>query len=69
MRSAVEGAANATAARGDSTARVIFEFDGNKAALPRAGRLTALGVLTDTDNTGAGAEALCGDIRFLPAPD
>jgi hypothetical protein len=35
----------------------------------RPGRLTAVGVLTDTDNTGTSAEAWYGDIRFLPAPD
>jgi len=33
------------------------------------GRLTAVGVLTDTDNTKADAEAWYGDIRFLPGPD
>ena len=31
------------------------------------GKLIAVGVLTDTDNTGATAEAWYGDIRFLPA--
>ena len=31
------------------------------------GRLTAVGVLTDTDNTGSRAEAWYGDIRFDPA--
>jgi hypothetical protein len=30
------------------------------------GRLIAVGVLTDTDNTGASAESWYGDIRFLP---
>ena len=35
----------------------------------RPGRLTAVGVLTDTDNTRSRAEAWYGDIRFLPAPD
>jgi len=32
------------------------------------GRLTAVGVLTDTDNTDSHAEAWYGDIRFQPAP-
>ncbi len=32
-----------------------------------AGLLTAVGVLTDTDNTGATVDAWYGDIRFLPA--
>jgi hypothetical protein len=32
------------------------------------GRLTAIGVLTDTDNTDAHAEAWYGDIRLEPAP-
>jgi Protein of unknown function (DUF3047) len=31
------------------------------------GQLLAVGVLTDTDNTGANVEAWYGDIRFLPA--
>ena len=31
------------------------------------GQLMAVGVLTDTDNTGASVEAWYGDIRFLPA--
>jgi hypothetical protein len=31
------------------------------------GRLLAVGVLTDTDNTGGHAEAWYGDIRFVPA--
>jgi hypothetical protein len=31
------------------------------------GRLTAVGVLTDTDNTGAQVEAWYGDIQFAPA--
>jgi hypothetical protein len=31
--------------------------------------LRVVGVLTDTDNTGAEAEAWYGDIRFLPAPE
>jgi hypothetical protein len=31
------------------------------------GTLTDVGVLTDTDNTGAAAEAWYGDIRFVPA--
>ncbi len=31
------------------------------------GRLIAVGVMTDTDNTGAKAQAWYGDIRFLPA--
>jgi hypothetical protein len=35
----------------------------------RPGRLTAVGVLTDTDNTKSSAEAWYGDIRFLPMPD
>jgi hypothetical protein len=30
------------------------------------GPLTAVGVLTDTDNTGKSVEAWYGDIRFLP---
>lgn len=33
----------------------------------KPGRLIAIGVLTDTDNTGETAEAWYGDIRFLPA--
>ncbi len=32
------------------------------------GRLVAVGVMTDTDNTGASVDAWYGDIRFLPAP-
>ncbi len=32
------------------------------------GLLTDVGVLTDTDNTGATVDAWYGDIRFLPAP-
>ena len=32
------------------------------------GMLTDVGVLTDTDNTGATVEAWYGDIRFVPAP-
>ena len=32
------------------------------------GPLTAVGVLTDTDNTDGHAEAWYGDIRFEPAP-
>jgi hypothetical protein len=32
------------------------------------GKLIAVGVLTDTDNTGATAEAWYGDIRLLPRP-
>ncbi|CAG9177694.1 hypothetical protein LMG23992_03570 [Cupriavidus laharis] len=31
------------------------------------GRITAYGLLTDTDNTGATARAWYGDLRFLPA--
>jgi hypothetical protein len=31
------------------------------------GPLTEVGILTDTDNTGASVEAWYGDIRFLPA--
>ncbi len=31
------------------------------------GTLTAVGVLTDTDNTGGSAEAWYGDLQFLPA--
>ena len=31
------------------------------------GRLTDVGVLTDTDNTGDTVDAWYGDIRFLPA--
>lgn len=31
------------------------------------GPLTAVGVLTDTDNTGGSVEAWYGDLRFLPA--
>jgi hypothetical protein len=31
------------------------------------GLLTGIGVLTDTDNTGASVDAWYGDIRFLPA--
>lgn len=30
--------------------------------------LTDVGILTDTDNTGATVEAWYGDIRFLAAP-
>ena len=32
------------------------------------GLLTDVGVLTDTDNTGATVDAWYGDIRLLPAP-
>jgi len=32
------------------------------------GLLTDVGVLTDTDNTGATVDAWYGDIRFVPAP-
>jgi len=32
------------------------------------GPLTAVGVLTDTDNTGGSVEAWYGDLKFLPAP-
>ena len=31
------------------------------------GRMTEVGVLTDTDNTGASVEAWYGDIEFRPA--
>jgi len=48
--------------------RNLFQ-DFERAFGERPGRLTAVGVLTDTDNTGANAEAWYGDIRFLPGPD
>ena len=47
--------------------RNAFE-DFRKAFGEDPGRLIAVGVLTDTDNTGASAESWYGDIRFLPAP-
>jgi hypothetical protein len=47
--------------------RNVFE-DFRKAFGEDPGRLIAVGVLTDTDNTGASAETWYGDIRFLPAP-
>jgi hypothetical protein len=34
----------------------------------KPGRITAYGLLTDTDNTGATARAWYGDMKFLPAP-
>ena len=42
--------------------------DADFAAFGRApGRLIGVGILTDSDNTGAGVEAFYGDIRLLSA--
>jgi hypothetical protein len=42
--------------------------DFKKAFGEAPGRMTAYGVLTDTDNTGASVEAWYGDIVFKPSP-
>jgi hypothetical protein len=42
--------------------------DFNRAYGEEPGKVTAYGVLTDTDNTGESVEAWYGDIVFKPAP-
>lgn len=45
-------------------------LDDYKRAFGRApGRITAIAIMTDTDNTGAAVEAYYGDIRFVSAAD
>jgi hypothetical protein len=48
------------------TRNVVEDF--RRAFGEEPGMLTAVGILTDTDNTGATVEAWYGDIRFLAAP-
>jgi hypothetical protein len=50
-----------------SLSRNVVE-DFRRAFDEEPGLLTDVGVLTDTDNTGATVEAWYGDIRFVPAP-
>ncbi len=45
---------------------VVDDF--KRAFNEQPGLLSEVGVLTDTDNTGATVDAWYGDIRFLPAP-